>query len=432
MGLKIAVLNPLLGHTVPSEEHVPDEVSQFILNRDSRGNLRAYRNNTFLLAAREGTWDSLRDAAARLEVARALAEDPERYGIPHDKKKSLQQKMAQYEATVNDAVRASFTYLVYATRGGKIEAKSFRPSGYGTAQPGQEILWHVLANVLHRVTEDPLDPDYAKTEAWPAQTTETTTRAFYENIHKKTGIVLPENQSLFEQTLLEGIKRGTWVLIQQDKIYAPENLPTRVTISSDSRLLLPDEAGRQCITDPRGHLCPNCHTWPCQCGKKPEEKITTWTTETITKEWETFEPTPLKVQLEDLEKWTRREGIENITEAKITVSGTTDAATQFRNLIRLAKAGKKITTTVEIKTRTYQTNIQLEANFTADDAGLETPAAKILDDIGRWQLPDFEGTINLKAENIPINEIRELLKNTLRTDDPKLKLALEIKPKREK
>jgi len=431
--LKIAILNPLLSHTIPSEEHVPENVTQFILNRDGRGNLRAFRNNTFLLVARGGAWETLRDATARLEVARALAEDPEKYGIPHDKKKNLQQKVAQYEATVNDAIRASFTYLVYATRGGKIEAKSFRPSGYGTAQPGQEILWHVLANVLHRVTGEPLDPDYARTEAWPAQALETTTRAFYENIHKKTGIVLPENQSLFEQTLLEGIKRGTWILIQQDKTYAPENLPSRVTISSDSRLLLPDEAGRQGITDPRGHLCPNCHIWPCQCGKKPEGPgITTWTAETITKEWETFEPAPPKVQLEDLEKWTRREGIDAITEAKIIVSGTTDAATQFRNLIRLAKAGKKITTTVEIKARTYQTNIRLEANFSADDAGLETPAAKILDDIGRWQLPEFEGTINLKAENIPINEIRELLKNTLKTDDPNIKLALEIKHKREK
>jgi ABC-type dipeptide/oligopeptide/nickel transport system ATPase subunit len=431
--LKTAILNPLLGHTIPSEEHVPENVTQFILNRDARGNLRAYRNNTFLLAAREGSWETLRDAAARLEVARTLAEDPEKYGIPHDKKKNLQQKVAQYEATVNDAVRASFTYLIYATRGGKIEAKSFRPSGYGTAQPGQEILWHVLANVLHRATDEPLDPDYAKTEAWPAQAEETTTRAFYENIHKKTGIVLPENQSLFEQTLLEGIKRGSWVLIQQDKTYAPESLPSRVTISSDSRLLLPDEAGRQGSTDARGHLCPNCHTWPCQCGKKPEgPTLTPWTTETITKEWETFEPAPPKVQLEDLEKWTRREGIENITEARIIVSGTTDAATQFRNLVRLSKAGKKISTTVEIKARTYQTNLTLDATFRTDDAGLETPAAKILDDIGRWSLPEFEGTITLKAEKMPLNEIRELLKNTLKTEDPNIKLALEIKPKREK
>jgi hypothetical protein len=291
----------------------------------------------------------------------------------------------------------------------------------------------VLSNILHRVTDEALDPDYAKAEVWPAQAEETTTRAFYENVQKKTGIVLPENQSLFEQTLLEGIKRGTWVLVQQDKVYAPENLPSRVIISSDSKLLLPNEAGTQGITDQRGHLCPNCHLWPCQCGKKPQEGQTPgWTTETITKEWETFEPQPPKIQLEDLEKWTRREGIDTVTEARIKVSGTTDAATQFRNLVRLSKAGKKISTTVEIKARTFQTNLSLDATFKADDAGLETPAAKILDDIGRWSLPEFEGTITLKADKMPMNEIRELLKNTLKTDDPKLKLALEIKPKREK
>jgi hypothetical protein len=432
MGLKIAVLNPLLGHSMPSEERVPENVSQFILNRDARGNLRAYRNNTFLLVSREVAWETLRDAAARLEVARSLAEDPERYGIPHDKKKNLQQKVATYESTVNDNIRASFTYIVYATRGGKIEAKSFRPSGYGTAQPGQEILWHVLSNILHRVTDESLDPDYAKTEAWPAQIEETTTRAFYENIHKKTGIVLPENQSLFEQTLLEGIKRGTWVLVQQDKVYAPENLPSRVVISSDSKLLLPDEAGKQGITDQRGHVCPNCQKWPCQCGKHTEGRKLPPVEEPPTKDWEVFEPQPPKVQLDDLEKWTRREGIDTVTEARIKVSGTTDVATQFRNLVRLSKAGKKISTTVEIKARTYQTNLSLDATFRTDDAGLETPAAKILDDIGRWSLPEFEGTITLKAEKMPMNEIRELLKNTLKTDDPKLKLAIEIKPKREK
>jgi len=430
--LKIAILNPLLDHTIPTEERVPDRVTQFILNRDSRGNLRTYRNNTFLLAARQGAWEKLRDAAARLEVAKSLAEDPEKYGIPHDKKKNLQQKVAQYEATVNEAIRASFTYIVYATRGGKIEAKSFRPSGYGTAQPGQEIIWHILANVLHRVTDEPLDPDFAKTEAWPAQATETTTRTFYENIHKKPGTVLPKNQSLFEQTILEGVKRGTWILLQQDKVYAPENPPTRIIISSDSQLLLPEEAAKRGLTDPRGHLCPKCHTWPCQCGKiRDGPEIPPIITPSPTGGCEIFEFAPPKIQLEDLEKWIRREGVTAITEAKIKINGSTDVATQFRNLIRLAKAGKKIFTTVEIKTRTYQTNHRLEANFQADDTGLETPAAKILDDVARWQLPEFEGTISLKAENIPINEIRDLLKNTIKTENQNVKLGLEIKPKRE-
>lgn len=432
--LKVAILNPILGHTIDTEEKVPEKISQFILNRDSRGSLRTYRNNTFLLVAKEGAWEGLRDTVARLEVAKILAEDPEKYGIPHEKKKSLQQKVAQYETAVNEAVRSSFTYIVYATKGGSVEAKHFRPSGYGTAQPGQEILWYILSNVLHRVTNDSLDPEYVKAEAWPAQRAEATTRELYENIHKRPGIVLPESQSLFEKTIVEGVKRGVWVLIQQSKVYTPEYLPSHVIISSDSQLLLPEEAGRRGLTDPRGHLCPKCLRWPCQCGKKPEEETspTPWETKPLTPEWETFEPAPPQLQLEDLGRWVRREGIESISEAIIQISGTTDAAIQFRNLIRLAKAGKRISTSVELKARAYQTNLTLDATFKALDDGLNKPAAKILDDIARWSLPEFEGTLNLKAERLTINELNQMLRGAIRAEDQNIKLGLKIKPKREK
>ena len=430
--LKLAILNPILGHTIATEGEVPEKVAQFILNRDSKGRLRVYRNNTFLLVAREGSWENLREAAARLEAVKALAEDPEKYGIPHEKKKRIQQKVAQYETQLNEAVRASFTYIVYAARGGKIEAKFFHPSGYGTAQPGQEILWKILLEVLRRVTDEPLDPDYIKAEAWPAQALETTTQELYENIHKKPGVVLPETQSLFEQTIINGVKSGAWVLIQQNKVHAPENPPTHIIIGPDVLLLLPEEAGRQGLTDHRGHLCPKCLTWPCKCGQPTTpEGVLPPPTVRISPEWETLEPLSPKLELEDLDKLIRRKGIETITEAVIEISGTSDASTQFRNLIRLAKAGKKVSTTIEVKAKTYQPpSLALEATFEADDDGLKSPAAKILDDIARWSLPEFKGTIKLKTENLPINELKQLLKTTIKTED--IKLGLKIKPKREK
>ena len=428
--LKVAVLNPLIGHTIPSEQEVPSNISQFILNRDARGNLRTYRNNVFLLAAKEGAWETLRDTAARLEVSRDLAKDPEKYGIPHEKKKSLEQKVAQYESTINNDVRAVFTYLVYATKDGKIEAKTIRPSGYGTAMSGQELLWHVLSDVLHRVVNEPLDPDYVKLEAWPHQAVETTTRTLYENIHRKTGIVLPENQSLFEQTILEGTKRGTWVLLQQGQTYAPEKVPARVIISSDSQLLLPDEAGKQNLTDPRGHLCEKCLSWPCKCGKKPViPSITDWgPTGPRTPETTVFDMMQPKIQLEDLDKWIRREGIDTLSEASIRISGTTDAAPQFRNLVRLARAGKRATATVKTTVKVYEPNLTLDCTFKADDKSLDTAASKILDDMAKWSLPNFEAEITLKAEKFPVNELKELLKNTLKIDDPDIKLGLELKP----
>jgi len=428
--LKVAVLNPLLGHTVPTEQQVPPSINQFILNRDSRGNLRTYRNNIFLLAAREGAWETLRDTAARLDVSRELTKDPESYGIPHEKKKSLEQKVAQYEGTINNDVRAVFTYLVYAAREGKIEAKTIRPSGYGTAMSGQELLWHVLSNVLHRVVDEPLDQDYVKLEAWPHQASETTTRTLYENIHRKTGIVLPESQSLFEKTMLEGVGRGIWVLHQQGQVYTPEKPPGRVIISSDARLLLPEEAGRQNLTDPKGHLCEKCLSWPCKCGiTTVTPPISDWgPTGVRAPETVPFEMLQPKIQLEDLDRWVRREGIETLSEALIRVSGTTDVAPQFRNLIRLARAGRRASTRVRTRTRIYQTNLTLDCTFEADDTGLDTPASKILDDMSKWSLPEFEGEITLKAEKLGVNELRELLRNTLKIDDPTIKLGLELKP----
>ena len=186
---------------------------------------------------------------------------------------------------------------------------------------------------------------------------------------------------------------------------------------------------RQCEQTAGGKGC----TIKGVCGKTPETKpITTWTTPTLPKEWEHFEPAPPKVQLDDVDRWKRREGIETLTEVQIKVSGSSDAATQFRNLIRLAKAGKKIQTKVEITVRTYQTNLTLDATFSADDEGMENPAAKFMDDIARWNLPEFEATLTLKADKIEVNELQKLLKNTLKTENSNTKLSLELKPKQVK
>ena len=432
--LKVAILNPLY-YTIASEDYVPEKIAQFILNRDSKGGLRVYRNNVFLLVAGEGSWENLRDMVARLEVAKALAEDPEKYGIPHEKKKNLKQKELEYLNSVNSFVRASFAYIVYIKKGGKVEAKHFRPNGYGTAQPGQEVLWHILSNILQRVTSEPLEPEYVKLEAWPSGAVETTTQGLYENLHKKPGVILPENRSLFEKIIIEGVKKGTWVLVQHGEVYTPERPPSQAIISSNAILLLPEEAGKRNLTDPRGHLCPNCRSWPCKCSKPRESKIEpTIKPETkVYPEYETFEPMSPKLQLEDLERWVKREEIEEVTEAEITLVGSSDMAIQFKNLIRLLRAGKKASTKVKVEAGTYHDNrLKLNVTLEANDEGLDAPPTKILDELAKLSLPEFKGTINIKTESLPIDELKQLLKEIANAKDPNIKLGLRLKPKREK
>ena len=79
-----------------------------------------------------------------------------------------------------------------------------------------------------------------------------------------------------------------------------------------------------------------------------------------------------------------------------------------------------------------QTDLQLDCTFEANDTGLDKPASKILDDMARWDLPEFEGEIILEAKKIPVNELRELLKNTLTISDPNVKLGLMLKPNKVK
>jgi hypothetical protein len=87
---------------------------------------------------------------------------------------------------------------------------------------------------------------------------------------------------------------------------------------------------------------------------------------------------------------------------------------------------------VEVKTRTFQTDMTLDVTFKANDEGLEKPAAKILDDIARWGLQDFGGIVNVKGDNIEVDDLRQLLKNTLKIEDSTIRVGMDIKPKREK
>ena len=419
--LKVAVLDPMLNYSISSEDHVPSEVASFILHSNSHGDLRKYRNDTFLLAAREGGWDGLKRQASLLEAARAVAKEPDRYDIAEDKRKQVKEVQAKYEDAVYDAVRATFTYILYMTKTGRVEAKAFRPNGYANAKSGQDLLWHLLSDVLNRVKGDPLDPDYLKNEAWSTGTVETTTETVFRLIHSKPGVILPKDQSLFEKTIQQGVERGLWVLLQAGHVYTPEDLPHRIVISSDSQLLAPEEAGRRGIADPRGHKCPKCLNWPCTCGGMPPPPPPPPELRGL----EHFEPLKPSSQLEELDRWIRRDGVESISDAEITLRGNSELLAQFRNLIRLTSTGeRKLLPHVRVTVTGEEAGFRLNCEFEAEPTGLEKPAAKIIDDAARWALPDFRGTITLKADHLPVTELRGLLQSVKDTEDAKLELRL--------
>lgn len=440
--IKVAVLNPISGLVMPSEgetpEKVPEKIADFILHRDSRGNLREFRNNIFLMVAK-AQWEGLRDSASRLKVARSLAEDPERYGIPHEKKKGLQEKVAKYEQSINDAIRSTFVFMVYAVKGGKIEAKSIKTTGIGSAKYGQDVLWDLISNVLHRVKDEKLDPHYVMSEMWPSGAQETTAKALYENMHRLPGVVMSSDRHLFEETIADGVERGLWVLAKNGTVYAPERPPPGVTLSSDELLLLPDEAAKRGLTGPGGHLCRDCRNWPCTCapGTEPRDG---WVGGGVLGAGfrsgvgypivtlKSFERLPVKSQLEDLQKWIESENVGMLTYAEVELFGKSDAISKFRNLVRLFHTRfKKVEVNVEAKI--YSENLQLDLGLKAKGDGLSHSAMKALDDAMRWQVQEFTGRLTIENEEIQVDSVRMDLANALGDADQNTKLALKLKPK---
>lgn len=424
--LKVAVLNPMLGHYMTSEDYIPEEISSFIMYRDSRGNPRHYRNDTFLLVAKESAWKSLQETVKKLEAAKSVLNDPEKYNIPLDKKKQLKDMLSGetgYEASAYTAVRATFTYLIYITRGGKVEAKVIRPNGYGSGKSGQEVLWKILTDILGRVSSQPLDPDYVKKEAWASGIKENTTRELYEKIHARPGAILPQNETLFEQSIKRGVELGLWVLIQSEHVYTPEDVPSRVFLSSDAQLLTPEAASEKKFTDARGHKCPNCLKYPCVCAQKEGP---TPPPPPLPLEWERFDPMPLNLLLEELDLWIRRDGIEYVSNAHIIVHGTSEVAPQFRNVVRLCQVKRTLSPNISVKINSESQNSKLRCEFECDEKGLEEESSKLLDDVARWHIQQFEGTIALSTQRWPVEELKELLKAI--RPDPATRIALELKP----
>lgn len=278
----------------------------------------------------------------------------------------------------------------------------------------------MLSDVLGRIKDEALDPDYVRSETWPNDLAETTTREIFDKLHNKPGSILPKDQTLFEQTVLKGIERGLWVLVQTGHVYTPEDVPSRVVVSLDAQLLVPEEAGRKGVTDQRGHKCKNCLNWPCTCGiTQPPPPPT------LPPEWKQFEYMKPSSQLEELERWVRREGVEFLSDAEISLRGTSEVAPQFRNLLRLSSAGRRLSLSVKVTLGAENANLQLHCEFHSNEKGLEEDAAKILDDAARWNVSQFEGTITMKTDRWEIDELKDLLRAL--KSDAGTKIALNLK-----
>lgn len=409
--LKVGILDPTRDLAIPDGAAVPAQVAEYLLNNNDRGSPRVFRNDVFLLVARADSWEGLRDCAARLEAAEVVRSDPDKYGVPPDRKKALEKKVEEYKQTIHDAVRAAFTNFVFLGPGARVEVRTVRPNGYASGQPGGEVLWKYLVETLHRVVLEPLSTDYLRgEEVWPAGSEATTTQGLFEGLHRRPGCIMPANKGLFQRTLKTGVETGQWVVRQMNHVYTQDDLPREVLVAGDVDVVLIPEAVRRGWTDPHGKKCPNCHRWPCECRQPAGQPAPLRPTGLA----QSFPDTDLKTLLGDLEKWARKEAIQSVSMVEIRIVGSVSASTSVRNLVRLVRSARRTDTELRVKITGAAENgggdLSLDLRLSGDALD-SSPLLKALESARTWLPCDLDSTLGWKVEKLPVSELQDLLRS---------------------
>lgn len=242
--IQVATLNPNI-HTITDRE-IPDNIKQFLeYSDDHKQRPRKYTNGTFLLVASEEGLHSMKLVARRVVAARIVREDPSRYQIPKERKADIEEYLARQEKLLYDHIRAAFLNLLYYHREGIKIHRVRDGSGYGSAATGYEIIKHILAKGIERISDQPLDPEYVMNYVWPANAVSVTTKDLYEWFFKIPGVKIPATREVFTKTILQGIEQDYWRLYMNGQIYDKHNRLKEIPIDIRTELLTIEEAEKR-------------------------------------------------------------------------------------------------------------------------------------------------------------------------------------------
>jgi len=242
---KVAILNPNI-YTTPEVGEAPEEVKNFLRYRDEqRTRLRRHSNTTFTITAIHERLDLLKRCAQRVCAARMVRDNLLKYDISRDRKPEVEEYLTRQEGNLYDYTRAAFAKITYFEDANKIRTQTLDAIGYADAKKGRDVLAHYLINVLFRVREEPLDPDYIWHYAWPRGSTFLSTQSLYEQFHAVPGLIAPATREAFQRAVKKGVEAGQWVLKQGDETYTIEKPPTLVRVDETAELLTMEEAKKR-------------------------------------------------------------------------------------------------------------------------------------------------------------------------------------------
>jgi len=337
---KVAVLNPNI-YTAPEAGEAPEEVKSFIRYRDEqRERLRRYSNTTFIITATRERLEPLKRCAQRVRAARLVRDSLLKYDIARDRKPEVEEYLTRQEGNLYDYTRAAFSKITYFEDANKIRTRTLDTTGYADAKKGRDVLAHYLVNVLYRVKEEPLDPDYVWEYAWPRGSTFINTQSLYEQFHSVPGLIAPATREAFQQMVKKGVETGQWVLKQGDEVYTSKKPPTLVRVDESALIITQEEAKE------RGLLEEPAST-PSEAERQQPglRQVLLAPTGRIS-----IAPSRVESLVESLETKMRRENFHIVDEATLRTSGPLINLLHIRNLLTRLAPEKSI-------------DIQLNANI---------------------------------------------------------------------
>lgn len=260
----------------------PDLVLKLFEHKGSMEEYRTYKNNLVFLVADADQVDRMVDVAQQYLATRRITSDPERMQeFNKAQAEKLKQMGEAVELDLRVAITKCYRHLYYPSadasrKHGNLAHQALQAEEQGKVQQDQaDVILKALKNLEKVLTADdkPLNAQYVKAKAWPANTVSMSTEDLRREFCKRLGLKLLLDINQLKKTIREGVQKGTWVYYAASEGvgYGEPSPVPMVEISEEATLYTLEEAQRVGIkikgTESETQVCPVCNKVPCICDQ---------------------------------------------------------------------------------------------------------------------------------------------------------------------
>lgn len=264
----------------------PDLVIKLFEHKGSMEEYRTYKNNLAFLVADEDQVERMISVAQQYLGVRRITGDAERMQEFNKAQADKLKKMGEAaELDLRVAITKAYRHLYYPSadaprKHSNLAHQALQPDEQGQMQKDQtEVVLRALKNLEKVLTADdkPLNAQYVKAKAWPANMVAVTTEDLRREFCKRLGLKMLLDINQLKRTIKEGVQRGVWVYYPaaEGVGYGEPSPAPMVEISEDATLYTPEEAQRVGVrikgAEAEPEVCPVCNQTPCVCGDDDDD-----------------------------------------------------------------------------------------------------------------------------------------------------------------